>query len=73
MVAKIIERLKLRVADNIAMRKWEKQKRTEGFPAEWFEDNPIDEDYLPTEEDAARVDEIQADLKGELYKDEKNS
>ena len=44
--------------------KWERQKRKEGFPKEWFQDTP-------TEKDVARVDEIQADLKDELYKDER--
>ena len=39
--------------------KWERQKRKEGFPKEWFD------------EDVARVDEIQADLKEELYKDDR--
>ena len=52
MVAKIIERLKY----SYELWKWERQKRKEGFPKEWFED-------LPTEEDVARVDEIQAELK----------
>ena len=32
------------------------------FPAEWFEDGP-------TEEEVAQVDEIQADLKEELYEE----
>ena len=35
---KRIAKLKLRIADKIAMRKWEKQKRTECFPKEWFEE-----------------------------------
>ena len=35
------------------------KKRKEGFPKEWFD------------EDVARVDEIQADLKEELYKDDR--
>ena len=52
MVAKIIERLKY----SYELWKWERQKRKEGFPKEWFD------------EDVARVDEIQADLKDELYK-----
>ena len=60
MVAKIIERLKY----SYELWKWERQKRKEGFPKEWFEDTP-------TEKDVARVDEIQADLKDELYKDER--
>ena len=59
MVAKIIERLK----HSVQLWRWEQEKRKEGFPEEWFYDNPIDEDYLPTEEDVARVDEIQAELK----------
>ena len=62
MVAKIIERLKY----SFELWKWERQKREEGFPKEWFE---IIEDI--TEEDVARVDEIQADLKEELYKDDR--
>ena len=61
MVAKIIERLKY----SFELWNWERQKRKEGFPKEWFE---IIEDI--TEEDVARVDEIQADLKEELYKDD---
>ena len=52
MVAKIIERLKY----SYELWKWEREKRKEGFPSEWFEDSP-------TEEDVARVDEIQAELK----------
>ena len=52
MVAKIIERLKY----SYELWKWEREKRKEGFPKEWFEDSP-------TEEDVARVDEIQAELK----------
>ena len=55
MVAKIIERLKY----SYELWKWERQKRKEGFPKEWFD------------EDVARVDEIQADLKEELYKDDR--
>lgn len=49
MVAKIkskILEIKERIQYSFLMWKWEKQKRQEGFPAEWFEDNPIDEDYL---------------------------
>ena len=42
MVAKIIERIKY----SIQMWKWEREKRKEGFPKEWFYDNPVDEDYL---------------------------
>ena len=55
MVTKIIERLKY----SYELWKWERQKRKEGFPKEWFD------------EDVARVDEIQADLKEELYKDDR--
>ena len=47
----------------VEMKEWEIHSRHE-FPKEWFEDTP-------TEEDVARVDEIQADLKDELYKDER--
>ena len=42
MVAKIIERLK----HSLQLWRWEQEKRKEGFPEEWFYDNPIDEDYL---------------------------
>ena len=47
----------------VEMKEWEIHSRHE-FPKEWFEDTP-------TEEDVARVDEIQADLKDELYKDDR--
>ena len=53
MVAKIIERLKY----SFELWNWERQKRKEGFQ-KWFE---IIEDI--TEEDVAKFDEIQANLK----------
>ena len=34
MVERIIERIKFL----LELRKWEKEKRKEGFPKEWFED-----------------------------------
>jgi hypothetical protein len=37
-IKKMISRIKLRVADEMAIRRWEKEKRGEGFPAEWFLD-----------------------------------
>ena len=37
-IEKIISKIKLRVADEMAHRRWEKEKRGEGFPPEWFED-----------------------------------
>ena len=46
----------------VEAKEWEIEQRNHSFPKEWFEDTP-------TEEDVARVDEIQADLKDELYKD----
>ena len=42
MVAKIIERLKY----SYELWKWERQKRKEGFPKEWFEDLPTEEDVV---------------------------
>jgi len=46
----------------VEVKEWELEQRRHSFPKEWFED-------LPTEEDVARVDEIQSDLKDELYGD----
>lgn len=46
----------------VEAKEWELEQRRHSFPKEWFEDTP-------TEEDVASVDEIQADLKDDLYKD----
>ena len=54
--------IKIRIEYWFELSSWEKLKRKEGFPEEWFEDGP-------TEEEVAQVDEIQADLKDELYKE----
>ena len=48
----------------VEAKEWELEQRRHSFPKEWFTDTP-------TEEDVAKVDEIQADLKDELYKDER--
>tara|TARA_Y100000004_G_scaffold195169_1_gene261533 strand:- start:154 stop:306 length:153 start_codon:yes stop_codon:yes gene_type:complete len=42
----LLERIKF----SFQLWKWEREKRKEGFPKEWFYDNPIDEDYIPLEE-----------------------
>jgi len=62
-IDKVSEWFIVRLDYYVEMKEWEIHSRHE-FPKEWFEDTP-------TEEDVARVDEIQADLKDELYKDEK--
>ena len=46
----------------VEMKQHEFEVRHKTFPKEWFEDTP-------TEEDVASVDEIQSDLKDDLYKD----
>ena len=46
----------------VEAKEWELEQRRDSFPKEWFEDTP-------TEEAVASVDEIQADLKDDLYKD----
>ena len=42
----LLERIKF----SFQLWKGEREKRKEGFPKEWFDDNPIDEDYIPLEE-----------------------
>jgi len=66
--SKIIDKISnwfiVRLDYYVEVKEWELEQRRHSFPKEWFEDTP-------TEEDVASVDEIQADLKDELYKDER--
>jgi len=38
MEGKVVERIIERIKFLLELRKWEKEKRKEGFPKEWFED-----------------------------------
>lgn len=40
MEGKVVERIIERIKFLLELRKWEKEKRKEGFPKEWFEDIP---------------------------------
>jgi len=66
--SKIIDKISnwfiVRLDYYVEVKEWELEQRGHSFPKEWFEDTP-------TEEDVASVDEIQADLKDELYRDER--
>ena len=42
MEGKMAERILDRIKFWLELRKWERQKRKEGFPKEWFEDDPKD-------------------------------
>ena len=63
-VSKFLGWFCIRLDYYVEAKEWEIEQRMHSFPKEWFEDTP-------TEEDVAKVDEIQADLKDELYKDER--
>ena len=64
LLSKFLGWFTIRLDHYVEAKEWEIEQRRHSFPKEWFTDTP-------TEEEVAKVDEIQADLKDELYKDER--